>query len=427
MKNYILPLLKPTNPMKYPVNFQEAYIPTGFRLYNPYPYSFYLLLNSYLANDSIWLIENDSISYRDIACHFPFVYDTFNILRHKLVDICILKIPPYTRYDVLIKNRVMASYAVNKNIPRLFDAIYYEVFHYDRDKIMIFMYEGSILLLLFLFIFFGILAIYLRDATLMWYALFAMMSSIITMRNLEGINPHFLWSLSVITWSESKLFHSAMSFFLYFMFIATFLNYDPPILKKFIKIIVIYISAAVVLELVLFIDYEKYDHLRYLNYFALRIFLTLIGIMSLPLIYQSKTMFSRFIFYSCLSMILFELPGWYFGGSFSSNISLVGLYVEFILFSFTMAVRTYYNVKQYEILKLRNQSLVIEKLQISHNLQKEISMDLHDVMGTALTSLHYLTESLNRKYTQIPNSEFKNIKDKIAMENKVILVLFFYN
>lgn len=267
------PIFKNYNVENVPGKFERGLYTNWyfFKLSNPNPDTFYLLLEGNISKDSFWLLkENDVVQHGEL-CTYPVVEDKNNIIFHKLIGIDIVKIPPSENYNMLIKN-YDSSYGKD-NSPKLFDAYKYEVYKYDKNKVIIFLFEGCFILQLVLFIFFGFQAIFNNDETIMWYSFFALVSAFITFRNLESINPHFFWSLNYITWDKSKLFHSVLVFYIYSRFLLSFLEYKPAALLKIIKLITAYSIIAIIIEVLIFIVFQN-KYYRYLNYFGLRIILT---------------------------------------------------------------------------------------------------------------------------------------------------------
>lgn len=354
---------------------------------NEYP----LLINSYLINDSIWLLLKDSIIYCKIGTHYPYEYDEGGVLNFRQVNSTILQIPPQNVFGILIKN-YDDGYSTKLNIPVLFDAFSFEEYYFDKTFYLSFAFLASVFIQFTYFVFFSFQAIITRDKVIIWYSLFLLISTIISWRNLEAINPNYISSINILSWNQAKLIHSVIVFYAYIKFITSFLNNKPPIIIKFYKATMLIIVCCLTIEigLVLFGNNIYY---KYLNYYFLRSSLTMIGVFVLPVIWFSKTKYSRFIFLGISFMVIAEIIGWFLKGISSNFISLIGTFLELTTFSLVLAIRNNDNLILNNVLHDQNQKLEIEKLNMGNQIQTKISRNLHDDLGVGLTSLKFIANA----------------------------------
>jgi len=89
-------------------------------------------------------------------------------------------------------------------------------------------------------------------------------------------------------------------------------------------------------------------------------------------------------------MIIAEMTSWLTGGNLSSVISLLGVDIDFIIFSVALGLRSQLAVK--ERLKLRLEKLQLENENIlsTSRIKTQIAQDIHDEIGLGLTSINFL-------------------------------------
>lgn len=381
-----------------------------FKVYNPYQDTFFLLLQWSYYLDSIAIYHNEEIILKEIALGSNQKPDKYGIVSMPQVNFYVLPIPNEGEYSIIIKN-YDPQYGISGKIPRLFDAYTFEGKLLKDNYFINFLFEGSILVLLSLIILFGFHAIKTNDKLIYWYVAYAFACLIINFRNLEVLNPHFLSTRNYFSWRDSKLFHSALVYFTYIKFLEIFLNSKNKRLQLFTRLIYVYIILLVGVELILSLHGDNFSYYRYINYRMLRVPITIFGIFLLKLTYQSETKYAKYIFFGIVIMIATEIIGWGLPGIQSNIISLLGIYAEFIIFSLVLSLRSFDYIRANQMLSVRNQSLQLEKVNISRDIESKISRDLHDDVGSGLVSLKYF---LNNFDLNMPNKQdLEKVKDLI--------------
>ncbi|MBK9582863.1 MAG: hypothetical protein IPO48_13425 [Saprospiraceae bacterium] len=187
-----------------------------------------------------------------------------------------------------------------------------------------------------------------------------------------------------------------------------FLEYNPPSLKRMIKILTWFCIIAVIVEsfsIIVVVDL----HTRWIFYKFVRLFLTIIGLVSLFLAFKSTHPLAKYILAGGSLMASAEIISMLFHPSLSSTISLIGVFADFIIFSIALSIRS----KTIEIenvnLILQNVKLQDERNTASSQLKSRIANDIHDELGLGLTSANYLLynilnvnkiKTLNKKYKE---------------------------
>ncbi|MBK7635237.1 MAG: hypothetical protein IPJ13_13855 [Saprospiraceae bacterium] len=162
-----------------------------------------------------------------------------------------------------------------------------------------------------------------KENVYLWYSLYAFASLFVIWRNLEDLQPHLYSTYQFISWNDSKVFHSMAVFYTYIVFCATFLDYIQPLLKKVIRILT-WICILFALTEVVFILMDGDLYLRWIFYKVVRMVLTVFGILALVIAVRSKHPLMKYIVAGGILMALAEIISMFFGGQWSSSISLMG-------------------------------------------------------------------------------------------------------
>jgi signal transduction histidine kinase len=382
-------------------NFESINIPSKFlrgqytnwihfQVENPYPDTFYLVMNSSILLDSIYLFDSTTLAYTTMNV-FPLEKDKLNRLPFKIFNTCILAILPQKKIDVIIKNHD-SNYGFGRNIPTLFDLNCYESHYWKQRTFPIFIQTGAFFTTLTLTILLGLFGIYTRDKATLYFVIYSFSYTILNFRNLEEINPYFISTINSFPFFTFRLFISVIIFLTYSKFIQVFLNNDPPLIGKVFKGIFIFSILSIFVELLIFwfTSHELGFYLRYLNYYLFRIVVTMTGLLMIPLLWKSKANRASLILIGLLVVIFIEVTGWFWEPTSSAFATLLGMIIQSILFSFALAARLYdVNATNTQLI-IKNQQLSLDKLNAIHDIQNKISKDLHDDIGIGLTSLKHL-------------------------------------
>jgi len=376
---------------------------------NPYPDTFFLALEGYLMDDSLWVFHNEKLIEQKIGVYHPLRHDTFQIINKPLLHVCVLTLPTSGRYTIWIKN-YDSHYGIGKNVPKIYDAYFYEGNYYKRNYLAIFFFEGSVLALFTLIVIFGFRAYLTKDKAIILYVLFAIACLIVNFRNLESINTYIYSTANFWTWEQTKVFHSLAVFFTYIKFIENFINRQN--IKNEFRSMYIFMVCMMTIEVILMCIGEYTLYYRYINYQVLRTVLTLFGFFCLKEVYLSDTKYAKYIFTGIMAMIIAEMVSWFYGGTEGSIISLLGIYTEFIIFSLVLSFRSYDYMRATSELTIKNNSLEIEKVNVERDVESRISRDLHDDVGTGLVSLRFLLQSLIEE-EKIDAKKVRGVLDQI--------------
>lgn len=356
---------------------------------NPGRDTFFLCLNADFSRDSIWVFKEGKIILASINAQ-PAQRDIYGIISAPVHFFKVLAIPDSGVYNIIIKD-YQSQYKIGSNIPTLSNAYLFESNYTYRNLWAIILFEGSIAVFITLILIFGFQAIITRDRSMIWYVLYLFCCLIITFRNLETYNLHLYYTLGFLTWTDTRVFHTSLILFAYIRFLQEILDIRRSHrFYSIFKYVYIFIVSCVVIELALFfLPFGNVYH-RFLNYQFLRITVTIIGVLSLKVIYSSGFKYARGILVGVMIMLLAESVSWFFGGYVSSIISLMGIYLEIIIFSLVLSLKSKDYLMANTMLKNSNHQLEIENLNIARDMESRISKDLHDDIGGALVSIKYL-------------------------------------
>ncbi len=381
-----------------------------FQVNNPTQDTFYLCMEGYLSLDSIWLFKDGQLVSFHRNAH-PVQHDKYGIIKVPLTDFSMLAIPSKGDYDILIKD-YHSQYVTGNNIPRLFNAYLFDGDYYSRHYFKIFFFEGSFLVLFTFVILFGFQAFSTRDRSMFWYAFYAFVCMVITYRNLESINPWFYFTKNWLFWKDTRVLQTALVFFAYIRFLQEVLEIkNHPKLYRIFRYVYVFIVTSVIVELGLMLCFDEHEYYRFLNYWILRVAITVIGVYYIRVIYNSGSKYAHYILIGVIIMLFTEAITWFFGGSLSSLISLLGIYLEFIIFSLVLSMKSRDIVIAKSQLEHHNQTLQYDNLNIAKNMESRIAKDLHDDVGGALISVKFLLQ--NGENTKDSLEKSKSLIDEI--------------
>jgi signal transduction histidine kinase len=340
-----------------------------------------------LNQDSIFISSSGKLLKTDKISLNP-TKDNHEILTVSFTNIYFLTLEAGQTIEILIKNYEY-GYGVGNNIPKISDTKVYEAKYYAEHNNKIFLYTSGVFVIITIILIFGFQWIFSRDKLYFWYCLYALSCLFVLWRNLEDIQPMLYWSQYYISWNDSKVFHSVAVFFTYMVFCGVFLEFNPPFLKTMVKILALFCAIAVITEIVfIYIDFDHY--LRWLFYRFVRYFLTFLGLISIVLSFKSTHPLAKFIITGGSLMALAEIISMIMPVRFSSSISLLGVYADFVLFSVALGIRSKLIENEKMKLTLENLRLEAEKENAASLLKSRIARDIHDEIGLGLTSANYL-------------------------------------
>lgn len=380
-----------------------------FRIENTDSISLNLIFRSDITYDSIFIKRNGKFIYNKVSNKSP-AKDETNILTTSFRHIFFLDIDHGKTIELLIKDYDY-SYGLGNNIPKISDTRVFESRYYADKGSIIFLYTSGVFVILTLLILFGVQWCFSFDRIYFWYCLYALSSLFVLWRNLEDVQPMFYSTFYYLSWNDSKVFHSVAVFYTYIVFCSVFLEYSPTTLKKIVKILS-WFSVAVVITELIFIAIDFDVHIRWLFYRFVRVFLTVLGFVSIFLIFRSTHPLVKYIIAGGSIMALAEVVSMFLPVNFSSTISLMGVYGDFILFSVALGLRSKLIEKDKIDLKMENLKLQAEKENAASQLKSRIANDIHDEIGLGLTSANYLLYNvLNTNYNREIEKDVNRVID----------------
>ena len=368
-----------------------------------------LILNASLAYDSIFLFKEGNLVRADLIGRC-LVKDSFGILNTGFRSAYFLMLFSKTKIDILIKN-YKYDYSTGSNIPRISDLRVFEAKYFRDNNDIIFFYSSGVFFIITVLLIFGFQWLFSKDTVYLWYFLYALASLFVLWRNLEHVQPYFYSTNDLISWTDSKVFHSIAVFYTYIVFCATFLDYSHPWLKKLVKIMT-WLCIVVALTEVIFIMVDGSLYLRWILYKLIRIILTILGIIAVVISSRAKHPLLKFVVGGGILMATAEIVSMFFGGQWSSTISLIGVYADFILFSIALGIRANMISNEKISLKLENLRLVSEKETAASQLKTRIANDIHDEIGAGLTSANFVLHHMSRlNNDSVIDADIKRIID----------------
>lgn len=357
-----------------------------FQIINTEPFVMPLLISGDLSYDSLYIFKNGALVTQSLIS--KYAKDSTALMTIPLISKVLTNLDAGSQYDFIIKNYDYA-YSLSNIIPKISDARVYESKYFEENTMLILFFASGVFIIFTVLVIFSFQWYFTGDKVLLWYCLYAGVSLVIMWRNLENVYPHLHSTNHLLSWTDSKLFQSAAVFYFYVIFVAGFLEYNPPLLHKFTRVLGWFCLSVVSVE-ILFILFNVDLHTRWLLYYGFRILVTTGGAITLILIWKSTNTLSKYILSGCVVMIIAEMTSWLTGGNLSSVISLLGVDIDFIIFSVALGLRSQLAVK--ERLKLRLEKLQLENENIlsTSRIKTQIAQDIHDEIGLGLTSINFL-------------------------------------
>jgi len=363
---------------------------------NPSPTTYPLLLHSIrLSEDSTWHLRSG---------HPPQIKklskygekDPYGIIPYPLRWAWIYPIGPQATDTILIK---YYNFKPKPNfLPTASDARIYAARSLSRSVQQngYFIFGFGALFSVFVFAFST--WVYVRERSFFWYAAFCFSLLIGTIWNFDSEIPALYFISNYIEWTYTKLYiHTLFPAVCHALFLFYFFKNQSSILNKVVRWFLWVCLAAAILETVFLAAQQL--HCSWVFYWWFRNASVILGLLMLYFIRQIPGRQSIWIVCGALSIYAFEALS-NFSSQYSSLITLVGLVID--LFCFTVATASRFNqiqAEKYELLLVQQgremeQKIEMERLRISlsQNIRNEIASDLHDDLGTALSSISFLGE-----------------------------------
>jgi signal transduction histidine kinase len=197
---------------------------------------------------------------------------------------------------------------------------------------------------------------------------------------------------------------------IYFFFAKKILNLpqNKPFFNRLINMMIVVLLVYLVFHSIISFD-DKYYPLSQLGFFSVRILLCLFSLYGIVVLYRSGIALSGYIATGVLSVIVFGLISMfippfpfmdYIGGSITFFRLGVVIELMFFLVAITEKSKTEIvnKVRAIELLQIENERKELEKSMIALEAQtaerKRISAEMHDDIGSGLTTIQFLSNAL---------------------------------
>lgn len=240
--------------------------------------------------------------------------------------------------------------------------------------------------------------LYLREIAFFWYAAFCCSLLITSLWNFESEIPPLYFISNQTEWTYTKLYlHTLFPAVCHTLFLYSFFKDKLLFLKKLVHGF-LYICALIALLETFFLITDQL-HWSWVLYWWFRNAILLYGLAALYFIQKIPGKQSKWIVAGALGIYCFDILS-NFSSQYTSMITLLGMLID--VFCFTVATASRFNqiqVEKYELILAHQTQEIERKIEmekfrndISQNLRNEIASDLHDDMGTALSSISFLGE-----------------------------------
>lgn len=363
---------------------------------NPDAASFPLLLNSVrLSDDSTWHLKNGSPPIvKKLSTYGE--NDPYGFIPYTLRWSWIYPIEPQATDTILIK---YYNFKPTLNFPpTASDARIYAAkrLAWSLKKHWYFILGCGALFSVFVFAF--SIWLYVREISFFWYAAFCFSLLIVSCWNFDSEIPPLYFLSNYVEWTYTKLhIHTLFPAVCHSLFLYHFFRNQSNLLDKVVRWVLWTCAVAAGIETV-FLTLNQL-HWSWVFYWWFRIFIAIFGLLILYFIQKIPGKESKWIIRGALSIYVFDILSNFYS-QYSSQITLVGLIID--VFCFTIATVTRFNriqVEKHQLLLAQQtremeQKLEIEKIRItiSHNIRNEVASDLHDDLGTTLSSISFLGE-----------------------------------
>ncbi len=382
-----------------------------------------LLYTTRFSEDSTWHFgSKPPVKVKKISKYGET--EPYGIIPYPLRWSWIYPIKPFATDTILIKHY---NFKPDYNfLPRLSDARLYgarDLSKKIKEKWYYLFGFGALLSVLIIAI---SIWLYTREIIFFWYAAFCLSLAATALWNFESEMPPLYFISNYIDWTYTKLYVNTLfsavchSLFLYYFFKGQSIG-----LRRVVHGVLLSCAIAAVIETALLAT----DHLywSWLFYWWFRVCLMICGLVVLYYVRKIPGTQSKWIITGALSIYVFDIIS-NFAPDYSSEVTLFGMFIDVFCFTVATASRLKQMQREKYELILAKQTREIEgkaemerlKNSITQDLRNEIASDLHDDMGTALSSISFLGEMATMQLDK-KTGDAKLILERITSQSREMI------
>ncbi|HMR42260.1 MAG TPA: 7TM diverse intracellular signaling domain-containing protein [Saprospiraceae bacterium] len=357
-------------------------------LENPNPDSMFLLFK--VLQDTAWV--NGISTVRET---FKPAKDPFGILNSGVDDAFYYTIAPYKKDSLLFK---INWYNLHENFaPRISDLKTFEQKLLQNKGRLILIYGISFGCFVILFLLAMLLYLQNKDKAFLWYAVYLFSIMFIAWRNFELLYTPFYSSLYILKWRTTKFAQNVLLFIAYVQFVRYFVGVRQQdlkldnLLKTFNKVFLIALPVELLLQVLSM-------HWSYVFYWWFRAAGVLFSFALLFWLGRLKSPMVKFVIAGSLCLLIWDVISWAFPADITSDVSMIGVMLDVFCFSTGLAVRERMLRDNHDRLQKnlieemqRTQQLQLEKEQTLTHERDRIASEMHDDLGSGLTTLRFLS------------------------------------
>ena len=374
-----------------------------FEINNEKPYVQKIILTRAIENDSIFILKDD----RETGYHIKYFLTPALHPEEKisLYNKFIIDVKPHETKKVFIKKQGSLFNASNM-FPLVSDFNKFKSHGVRYSNPLVNLY--TILLSFFSCIAFLIFThfLFFKKTPSLYYFLFLLVIIISTYRGMEDIHVFTNLTVSVIPWFRTKLAIALLIFYLYSLFVFSLIESEGINLKFYKKAILVFMLASIGLDIPLQIFSPAYS---FTLYSFCRVFAVVFGIIFIILHWRKVNLLIRFIFFSTFIIIGGEIVSFFLSGYYTTIVPMTAVAVKILMLTIIYSIWIYREYSGHLQLLLEKENKIIENNEKLAEIRREMSRDIHDDVGSAVTKLMLDAYYFNSS----PSSDKQEIKGKI--------------
>lgn len=392
-----------------------------FEIHNEKPHVQKIILTRAIENDSIFIIKDN----RETGYHIKYFLTSALHPEEKisLYNKFIIDLMPHETKRVLIKKQGSLFNASNM-FPLVsdFNKFNSHGVHYSNPLVNLY----TVLLSFFSCIAFLIFThyIFFKKTPSLYYFLFLLVIIISTYRGMEDIHVFTNLTVSVIPWFRTKLLIAVLIFYLYSLFVFALIDSDGINLESYKKIILVFMLTSIGLDIPLQIFSPAYS---FTLYSFCRVFAVVFGIIFIIIHWRKVNLLIRFIFCSTFIIIGGEIVSFFLSDYYTTIVPMTAVAVKILMLTIAYSIWIYREYSGHLQLLLEKENKIIENNEKLADIRREMSRDIHDDVGSAVTKLmldaYYFNSSPTRDKQEIKGKILTNL-EKIRYALKEMDLLY---